>query len=244
MRWMVLVLVLAQVVAAAPKRVAVFVALCDNASQGIIPVPARIGNGDKPADNLYWGCSDGFAGCFGASKAWKLLKKEVPADKRIFERRIYLNQSANIEVTAEAWRGSEIKACLSAFEAALVSGNHDLCAYIGHNVLMDGEVTPPAIKAAKPCDAVVLCCMSESYFRTRLEALGVRPMVLTTQLMYPGSFILRDALPVWSKGGTQDKIRDAAAAAYSRNQKISVKAAKGVFADLSKKAAKAPQLLQ
>jgi hypothetical protein len=238
MRWMVLVWVLATWVSAAPKKVAVFVALCDNASQGIVPVPARIGNGDKPADNLYWGCSDGFAGCFGASKEWKLLKKEVPADPRILERRVYQNQTAGIEVTAEAWRGSEIKACLGAFEAALVAGKQDLCAYIGHNVLMDGDVAAPAAKAAKPCDAVVLCCMSEPYFRTRLEALGVRPLILTTQLMYPGSFILRDALPVWAKGGSREKLRDAAAAAYSRNQKISVKAAKGVFANLSRKDAK------
>jgi hypothetical protein len=244
MRWMVFLWILAPWVSAAPKKVAVFVALCDNVSQGIVPVPARIGNGDKPADNLYWGCSDGLAGCFGAGKAWKLLRKEVPADRRILERRVYQSASGDIEITAEAWRGAEIKACLGAFEAALVAGKHDLCAYIGHNVLMDGEVAPPAVKAAKSCDAVVLCCMSDPYFRTRLEALGVRPLILTTQLMYPGSFILRDALPVWSKGGSLEKIRDAAAAAYSRNQKISVKAAKGVFADLSKQAVKAPPALQ
>ena len=50
--------------------------------------------------------------------------------------------------------------------------------------------------------------------------------------MYPGSFILRDALPVWAKRGSAEEIRDAGAAAYARNQKISVKAAKGVFAKL------------
>ncbi|RYD47409.1 MAG: hypothetical protein EOP85_05525 [Verrucomicrobiaceae bacterium] len=132
-----------QVALAAPKKVAVFVALCDNSTQGIVPVPAKIGDGNKPEANLYWGCSDGFSGCFRASKSWKLQRKEVPEDKRIFERLIYLHESGAIQVTAEAWRGSEIKACLTAFETALTSGNHDLCAYIGHNVLMDGEVPPP-----------------------------------------------------------------------------------------------------
>lgn len=127
---------------AAPKKVGVFVALCDNATQGIIPVSAKIGDGNKPEDNLYWGCTDGFSGCFRASKAWKLQRKEVPEDKRIFERQVYLHESGNIEVTAEAWRGSEIKACLTAFETALISGKHDLCAYVGHNVLMDGQVAP------------------------------------------------------------------------------------------------------
>lgn len=216
----------------APKRVALFVALCDNATQGIIPVPARIGDGDKPAANLYWGCSDGFAGCFQSSKAWKLQRKEVPDDPRIFERLVYLHTSGTVEVTAEAWKGSEIKACLSAFENALVAGNHDLCAFIGHNTLMDAPVAPPANKAAKPTDAIVLCCMSEKYFKNRLETLGARPRLMTTQLMYPGAFLLRDALPVWAKGGDNEAIRQAAAAAYAKNQKISVKAAAGVFSNL------------
>ena len=37
------------------KSIHVLVALCDNVNQGIIPVPAKLGNGDKPDDNLYWG---------------------------------------------------------------------------------------------------------------------------------------------------------------------------------------------
>jgi hypothetical protein len=232
MRRILLVVLLVQTAFAAPKKVAVFVALCDNATQGIIPVPAKIGDGNKPEANLYWGCSDGFSGCFRASKAWKLQRKEVPEDKRIFERLVYLHQSGNIEVTAEAWRGSEIKACLIAFENALTSGNHDLCAYIGHNVLMDGEVPSPEKKATKPTDAIVLCCMSESYFKERLTKLGAIPRLLTTQLMYPGSFLLRDSLPVWAKGRPESEIRQAAATAYARNQKISNKAASGVFAKL------------
>jgi len=232
MRGLILALLLVIPAWGAPKKVAVFVALCDNATQGIIPVPPKIGDGNKPEDNLYWGCSDGLSGCFRASKVWKLQRREVPEDKRIFERLVYLHESGGIELTAEAWRGSEIKACLSAFEAALVSGNHDLCAYIGHNVLMDKEVAPPAVKAAKPCDAVVLCCMSESYFKKRLTDMGVRPVLLTTQLMYPGSFLLRDSLPLWAKDRPCDEVRQAAAVAYARNQCISRKAAVGVFAKL------------
>lgn len=232
MRGIILALLLVIPAWGAPKKVAVFVALCDNATQGIIPVPAKIGDGNKPDDNLYWGCTDGFSGCFHASKAWKLQRKEVPQDKRIFERVVYLHESGKIELTAEAWRGSEIKACLAAFETALVSGNHDLCAYIGHNVLMDGEVAPPTAKAAKPCDAIVLCCISEGYFKTRLVAMGARPVLLTTQLMYPGSFLLRDSLPLWAHDRPLAEVRQAAAASYARNQKISKKAAAGVFAVL------------
>jgi hypothetical protein len=173
MRQILLMFLLAHTALALPKKVAVFVALCDNATQGIVPVGPKIGDGNKPADNLYWGCSDGFAGCFRASKAWKLKSKEAPEDPRIFERLVYLHESGDVEVTAEAWRGSEIRACLTAYELALVSGKHDLCAYIGHNVLMDGEIAAPEVKApVKSCDAIVLCCVSQTYFKSRLKKLG------------------------------------------------------------------------
>ena len=232
MRTIVVLLLLLQPLMAVPKKVAVFVALCDNASQGIIPVPAKIGDGNKPEDNLYWGCTDGFAGCFGSSKSWKLQKREVPDDKRILERRLYRHDSGDIEITAEGWRGSDIKECLKAFDAALISGKWDLCAYIGHDVLMDADVPMVEGKASKPCDAIVLCCMSEVYFKKRLAAMNVRPVMLTTQLMYPGSFLLRDSLPLWSKARPNEELRQAAAAAYAKNQKISQKAAAGVFAKL------------
>ena len=37
------------------KVVHVFVALCDNRHQGIVPVRAELGNGQDPRTNLYWG---------------------------------------------------------------------------------------------------------------------------------------------------------------------------------------------
>ena len=39
----------------APVVVHVVVALCDNEHQGIVPVPATLGNGQDPRNNLYWG---------------------------------------------------------------------------------------------------------------------------------------------------------------------------------------------
>ncbi len=44
---------------ARPRTVHVFVALADNQHQGIVPVPARLGNGDDPEHNLYWGSAYG-----------------------------------------------------------------------------------------------------------------------------------------------------------------------------------------
>ena len=43
----------------AQKVVHVFVALCDNKNQGIVPVPEKIGNGQDANLNLYWGCGYG-----------------------------------------------------------------------------------------------------------------------------------------------------------------------------------------
>ncbi|MGC6431949.1 MAG: hypothetical protein ACON5F_12965 [Jejuia sp.] len=37
------------------KTIHVYVALCDNINQGIVPVPAKLGNGQDPKNNLYWG---------------------------------------------------------------------------------------------------------------------------------------------------------------------------------------------
>ena len=219
--------------AAAETRIAVFVGLCDNATQGIIKVGAKIGDGDKPADNLYWGCTDGLKSHFKASKRWKLEKSETTTgDDRILERMTFRHVSGNAVLVAEAWRGSKLKECYEACEKAMLSGENDLVAFIGHNVLMDVAIEASAQKAKGKTDAIVLCCVSDRYFRQRLENAGVRPALLTTQLMYPGSFILHDALEPWLQGKARDSLRDAAGLAYARNQKIKPAAAKGVFARL------------
>jgi hypothetical protein len=218
---------------AAVKKIKVFVALCDNATQGIAPVPAKIGDGNLPAQNLYWGCSDGLSSYFKASKSWKLQPSPATHDETILDRLLFTNDALDCELTAEAWRGSQIAACLQAFEKTLVAGEHQLVVFIGHNVLMDKAIAPPAQAATKPCDAIVLCCKSDAYFRERLTTLKVRPVLLTQQLMYPGAFLLHDCLVPWSQGKSLTEIRQAAAQAYARNQKISPKAAIGIFKDLA-----------
>jgi hypothetical protein len=233
MRFFLLCLLLLSPAVAAERRIAVFVGLCDNATQGIVKVGAKIGDGNKPDDNLYWGCSDGLRSCFKSSKVWKLEKRETATgDERIFERLTFRHVSHDAVLVAEAWRGSNLKECYIAFEQALVSGKHGLVAFIGHNVLMDTAIDPPAAKAARKTDAVVLCCMSDTYFDTRLKNAGARPVLLTTQYMYPGSFILHDALEPWLAGKDRNALRDAAGAAYAKNQRIKLGPAKGVFAKL------------
>ncbi|WP_395735864.1 hypothetical protein [Prosthecobacter sp.] len=218
---------------AEPKTVHVFVALADNASQGIAPVPAKIGNGDDAEANLYWGASEGFKSIFARSKSWKLEKTETNPAPEILERRSYRHASQNCVLVAEAWRGKNIHQCLEAFFESLGKRSSDLTAFIGHNGLMDAPVavsSPDAL--SRPADAIVLCCISGTYFKTHLATLQARPVLTTEQLMYPGSFLLRDALEVWLRKGSLTEIRMAAAKAYAANQNISVKAAAGVFSRL------------
>ena len=57
----------------AVKTIHVFVALCDNDNQGIVPVPSKLGNGQDPKNNLYWGALYGVKTHFKNSKDWTLV---------------------------------------------------------------------------------------------------------------------------------------------------------------------------
>src|SRR5262249_18687883 len=55
------------------RTIHVFVALADNQNQGIVPVPARLGNGLDATHNLYWGAAAGVKTFFARSPDWALL---------------------------------------------------------------------------------------------------------------------------------------------------------------------------
>src|ERR1700722_7703404 len=66
----------AQTLPVVSGRVAhVLVALADNRYQGIVPVPAAIGNGDDLIHNLYWGAGYGLKTFFRRSADWELIGK-------------------------------------------------------------------------------------------------------------------------------------------------------------------------
>lgn len=102
----------------AANVVHVFVALADNASQGIAPVPAKIGDGDKPADNLYWGCTEGVKSWFSSSKKWKKIATQEPPRPEILERVVFKHVDKDTWLVADAWRGREIRSCLEGFAEA------------------------------------------------------------------------------------------------------------------------------
>ena len=211
---------------AADKTIGVFVALADNANQGIVPVPAAIGNGDDPERNLYWGTAEGLKGVFDKSKEWRLTEKnDTPADKDVLRSRTYRHGKFEAVLTARAYRGAAIKRCIQDFEQAIQTDAFDMVVFIGHNALMDFDLPAPETpgKRTNVVDCVVLCCKSEPYFRRRIEGAGGRPILLTTQLMYPGAFILHAVAGIWLNGATLEAIRESAGAAYAANQKLSKK---------------------
>jgi hypothetical protein len=230
-----LALLLTATAVAEPARIHVFVALADNASEGIIPVPAKIGDGNDPKGNLYRGCSEALPPVFKESRDWRLVSTAAGPKANILERVVFVHRSGKYEVIADAYRGSAIMECTTDFFAALASDapveRVPLVAYIGHDGLMDFALPEVATAKRGPGrEVIALCCKSRDYFGPHLRAVNAKPVLLTTQLMYPGGFLLRAALDGWIAGETPAQIRQRAATAYARNQKISVKAAAGVFA--------------
>ncbi|HMD48259.1 MAG TPA: hypothetical protein VKG79_04135, partial [Bryobacteraceae bacterium] len=102
----------------AGARVAhVLVALADNRYQGIVPVPAAIGNGDDPAHNLYWGAGYGLRTFFQKSTDWERIGPCVPGKGPVLERCIFRRRNDKVYVVADAVRGREIKLAVSGFFA-------------------------------------------------------------------------------------------------------------------------------
>ncbi|HEV7404012.1 MAG TPA: hypothetical protein VGO11_13825 [Chthoniobacteraceae bacterium] len=247
MRSLLLLLLLLSPCAAAERVVHIFVALADNASQGIERVPPKIGNGDDAENNLYWGCDDGVKAVFMRSKVWKRVAATDPdGDGPILQRLVFHNAAADAWLVADGYRGKEIKQCLTDYLAALAGtlkaeaaagertvaagGAADFVAYAGHDGLMEFQLeTPAAAAGRKPKTAIALCCVSRTFFAGHLAALKVEPLLLTTQLMYPAAQVLHDSINGWLAGKDGRACVQLAGAAYARNQKISQRAAAGVF---------------
>ncbi len=225
---------------AAPKKIRVFVALCDNESQGIVKVGRVIGDGDKPDANLYWGCSDGLPKVFGKSAKWTKGEVKKALSDDVLREVLFTHKVSKSTLVASAYKGTSMKQCFIDYEKAVASGEFDFVCYIGHNALMDMVAADGVVaKKTTKTQVAVLCCLSDRYFSDRITKAGAKPVLMTRSLMYPGSFLLHDGLEVWLKGGGVKEIRAAAGKAYHKNQvkqnpRLSVKNATGVFADLEK----------
>jgi hypothetical protein len=110
-------------------------------TQGILPVPAKIGNSDDADANLSWGCSAALKPVLRASADWRLTRTDKSPSPEVLVRAVFAHCSERWELGAQVYRGSAIKACITAFFAALASDEPrqqtPLVAYLGHDGLMD-----------------------------------------------------------------------------------------------------------
>ncbi len=227
------------------KTIHIFVALCDNKYQGIVPVPAGIGNGQNPNTNLYWGCGYGIRTYFKNSKEWKLLKT-IKGDSLVMERLVFKHVSRNFYLVADAYNGKFIKTCTQHFlrsasgqmkdtmhignRVLSINGNSSLLAYIGHDGLMDFSLNESFVnKDKKQRDCIILACISKKYFAPHLQQTGANPLVWTTGLMCPEAYTVHDAISAYVNNEGNAMVRTKAALAYSKYQKCSEKAARNLL---------------
>lgn len=223
----------------------VFVALCDNANQGIVKVPSAIGNGQDPSNNLYWGAAYGVKSYFKKQTDWQYIKGWKLNDT-ILERCVLKHKRTNAYLIADAYDGRYIKqstinflqSCAGRFGAAVVvnndsvygGGNADLIAFVGHDGLMDFKIAQQFVKANdKKRESIILACISKNYFAPHLKPTGVKPLIWSTGLMSPEAYTLKAALDGWLNKETDEEIRTRAANAYHQYQKCGVKAAKNLL---------------
>ena len=229
----------------------VFVALCDNEHQGIVPVSAILGNGDNPATNLYWGAAFGVKTFFAKSKDWELVADLPNLSYVILDRSVFKHRTQNLFLIADAYRGREIaQATWDFLEAAAgkpgsaievkarnktitfhSGGSSELLVYVGHDGLMDFKLptaSPPQDQRQR--QAIILACASKQYFTKALERSGARPLLWTTNLMAPEAYILSAALDGWMKHESDEQIRARAVGAYNKYQNCGLKSANRLFA--------------
>jgi len=227
------------------KTIHVYVALCDNVNQGIVPVPEKIGNGQDPMNNLYWGCAYGIKTFFKNSNEWRLLKTQK-MNGIILERLIFKHATKNYYLVAEAYDGKYIKtstidfleSCAGQKKDTLhinktiigIHGNAKLLSYIGHDGLMDFKLESSFKNMDKQTrDCIILACISKSYFSSYIKTAEANPLVWTTGLMCPEAYTLHDALSGYVNNESNEAVRVRAALAYSKYQKCSEKAAKNLL---------------
>jgi hypothetical protein len=233
---------------ATPKVVDVFVALADNAHQGIVPDPAALGKGHYADRNLYCGAAYGVKTFFQKSADWEQLGLTQHPSNYIIESRIFRHKASGTYLIADAYRGSEIKRAVSDFfsaaaglEATLqfdgpkegpihLNKKADLAVYVGHDGLMDFslEKTFSGDKDSKR-QVIILACASKQYFGAALRPTRAEPLLWTTNLMAPEAYTLKAALDGWIADESGGQIRQRAASAYAHYQKISQNSAARLF---------------
>ena len=234
---------------AEPKVIHVLVALCDNKYQAIAPVPAAIGNGQDPSNNLYWGAAFGFKTYFAKQKEWQVIQVNKPNNGKILEEIIYKHQNKDVYLIAQAYDGKYINDTVDDFisysagkqsasflidKTQIEAGaKANLVVYVGHDALMEWSwrnylpdswrwytLSKAEQEKQKSRYAAVFACKSQKYFTPPLSRLGITPLILTLHRMAPEAYSIHAMISSWLDGEAKDVIRLKVATAYSQYQKL------------------------
>lgn len=228
------------------RYIHILVALCDNVNQGIVPVPKRIGNGQDPANNLYWGCGFGVKTFFKKQTDWQLIKQINKPTKYIYERLIFKHKKSNVFLVADAYDGKMIKQTVidllnyaSGKDKLIIEvdsfkikagGNSNLVCYVGHDGLMDFNLDSYPSQADKmKREVVILACISKTFFNKQIKSSGAYPLVWTTNLMCPEAYTLDAIVDSWILNETPAQTREKAAQTYNQYQKCGIKGARNLL---------------
>lgn len=223
----------------------VTVALCDNKHQGIVPVPAAIGNGQDPRNNLYWGADYGVKSWMLRHEHWTPVKATGAKPAAVLERLVMRRMIGGTEVyiVADAWDGAFIRDAIDDFlESAAgvrrgaiktsdgkslpIGGDADVIAYVGHDGLMEFTSSARLSGSGKRPRSIVLACASKPYFEPLLQRAGSKPLLMTTGLMAPEAYTLGAAIEAYVRNGD---VHEAAAQAYHAHQSCGIRGARKLF---------------
>lgn len=237
-----------------PLVVHIFVPLCDNEHQGIVPTTASLGNGFSLRSNLYWATTNGIKRYFKEKKQWQLLQsiKNVYQDSVVLERvifkRTYPNQ-ASVYIVADAYRGDKMLNTLNHFSRAMsnnytnsillpdsnrieIHGGADLVVFNGHNGFLDFAPDTPTqyyntTKSQK--DMVAIACFANEYFEREALWAQAYPIVRAKSTLHPGAFIISAIIDDWAMLNSVETMRLSAGKAYCAIHNCSVKTSKNLF---------------
>ncbi len=237
-----------------PLFVHIFVPLCDNENQGIVPVNKSLGDGQNLRTNLYWGAGYGIKTHFKRLKEWTLLSSQLDLDSIVLERVIFKKKypnGATVFLIADAYRGDKMHECLTDYFASLAGkkkeilklnstttkdstkikafGEADLIAFNGHNGLMDSYAALFINEDNRMRDAVSIACTSHEYFRRHLNVARAYPLLTTTNLLAPEAYGMEAVVDSWAMLEDGKTIRSKIGAMYHKIHKCGLKGATNLF---------------
>ncbi|NOQ74579.1 MAG: hypothetical protein GQ574_21385 [Crocinitomix sp.] len=219
-----------------PLIVHVYVPLCDNEHQGIVPTTPSLGNGMSLKSNLYWATSGGTKAYFKKQSDWKLIYEGLDIDTNVLERVVFEKNydDTKVYLVADAYRGDRMEETVNDYLAA-ISGNRpqtillkdssevkvadaaDLIMFNGHNGVMDYIDVQPWINLSdKRTDIVMNACVSYGYLQEEFMLAGGYPLVRSNSLLYPGAYVLEQIVDDWVVGIDEKQLCLNAGATYCK----------------------------